>query len=471
MLLSAGMLISGFSLSAQQVWTLEDCVNYAIENNIDIKKQVLMVENREADLLQSKLMLLPDLNAGGNHIYNWGQTVDRYTNTFATDRVQSNNFYLSSSFTIFYGLRKMNTMKQSELEMEAAQYDLDYLMDDISLAVAGFYLDILFNEKLLEVANEQLKVTRLQVNRMKKLVDAGSMAKGDLLNIQAQAATEELQVTESENRLMISYLNLQQLIDYPVSAEFRIETPELRAIEAPSISITSDDIYNTAVGNRPEIKSAESRVQSAEKGIGLARGYMSPVLSLNGSWATGYSGASVTGSDPFIELSNTPVGQTSVSQEIVLGYDYGYNNFNVVPWDTQIKDNQNKTVGLTLNVPIFNGWQVRTAISKARIAMEDAEYSLEQTKLNLNKVIQQSYVDALASLKQYNSATKKVEAQGEAFKYAEKKFDIGMMNSVDYNEIKKELTRAESELLQAKFNYIYKTTILNFYMGRPLSLN
>ena len=422
------LLLPGFNVYSQSEWTLEECVNYALDQNIDIKKQVLMVENREADLMQSKLMLLPDLNAGGNHIYNWGQTVDRYTNTFATERVQSNNFYLASSLTLFYGMRKVNTMKQSQMEVTAAQYDLDYLMDNISLAVTGYYLDILFNEELLEVAREQYNITMQQVNRMQKLVEAGSMAKGDLLNTEAQAATEELQVTESENRLMISYLNLQQLIDHPVSRDFRIELPELRPIEAPSINIKPDEIYNIALGNRPEIKSAEIKVESADKGISLARGYISPVLTLNGSWATGYSGAAKQGSDPYFEKSDIPIGVTASTEELVLGYDYGYNKYSVVPWDKQMKDNQNKTVGLTLNIPVFNGWQVRTAISKAKIAMEDAAYDLEQEKLDLNKTIQQAYVDAVAALKNFNSARKKVEAQKEAFKYAEQKFDVGLMN-------------------------------------------
>jgi outer membrane protein len=458
------------SLLAQEVsgpFSLEDCINYAIDHNIDIKKQLLGVESVEADLLQSKLNMLPNLNAGGNHIYNWGQTVDRYTNTFATNRVQSNNFYLSSDFTIFSGLRKFNTMKQTQLELQASQYDLDYLIDDISVIIAGYYLDILFNEELFQVAEEQLNVTEQQVNRMKKMVEAGTMAKGDLLNIQAQAATEELQLVNAENNTKLSYLNLMQLIDYPVSEEFIIEKPELRAIEAPSITIRSDDIYDIAVQNRPEIKSAELRVQSAEKSISLARSYISPTLAVTGTWATGYSGAQQEGLNPVSEI--IPFGFTESGENVFVESE-SFEEFQTVPWDQQIKDNNNRSVGLTFQIPIYNGWQVRTAINKAKIAREEATYNLQQTKLELNKEIQQAYLDAVAALNNYNAAEKKVEAQREAFKYAEQRFDVGLMNTVEYNETKKELTKAESELLQAKYNYIFTTTVLDFYMGRPLSI-
>jgi len=373
------------SANAQQElreWSLEDCINYAFDNNIDIKKQLLAVELGKSDLLQSKLTMLPDLNLGGNHIYNWGQTIDRYTNTFAKSRVQSNNFYLSSNMTLFSGLRKINTMKQSELELTATQYDLDYMMDDISVAVAGYYLDILFNQELNGVAQEQLGVTRQQVGRMEKMVEAGTLAKGDLLNIEAQAATEELQVVETNNLIQISYLSLMQLIDYPVTEDFRIEVPELRAIEAPSLAISSDDIYRTASESRPEVKSAEIRLESAEKQVSLAKSYLSPVLSLSGTWATGYSGAQLQGFDPYTEV--IPIGYTESGEGVYTNVE-NYGTTSPIPWATQIKDNNNRSVGFTLQVPIFNGWQVRTAINQAKISMEEANYNLEQTKLELNK--------------------------------------------------------------------------------------
>ncbi len=462
------LLLPGTYLFGQKEMSLQDCIQYALDHNIDIKKQVLTVETQKKTLMQSKLGLLPTLNAGATHGYNWGQTIDRYTNQFATSRVRSNNFYVSSNFNVFSGFRDINTVKQNQMELMATNYDLDLLMDNISVTVAGYYLDILYNQELLDVARSQLEVTKLQVNRMQKLVDAGSMAKGDLLNIQAQAATEELQVVNAENTLSISYLSLQQLIDYPVSSDFKIEKPELRPIEAPEVSIRPEDVYNIAVDKRPEIKSAEQRLLSAEKGIAIARGYQSPSLSLSGSWATGYSGAAQEGVDPIQKL--VPVGFTQNTGDTVLSLYNEFSSYRVIPFTDQWKKNQNKSLNLTLQIPIFNGWQVRTGINKAKIGRELASYNLQQAKLNLDKTIQQSYADAVAALKNYTASQKKVEAQQEAFKYADEKFQVGLMNSVDYNKTKSDLTTAESDLLQAKYHFIYTTTILKFYMGNDLRL-
>jgi outer membrane protein len=465
------MIFSFLAASSQEkAWSLEDCINYALDSNINIKKQVLMVESQKAQLLQSYLIMLPNLNAGATHGYNWGQTVDRYTNQFATKRIQTDNFYIGTQLNLFQGLRQINEVNQNRLNYEAIQYDLDKAMDDISIAVAGYYLDILFNEELLAVAKAQYDITEQQVGRMQKMVDAGTLAKGDLLNIEAQLATEELQVVEAENRLMISYLSLQQLIDHPYSRDFRIEVPELKPIEAPQVVMTPEDVYQVALGQRPEIKSAELRVQSARKGVSIARGYLSPTLSFSGSWATGYSGAAEMGVGELV-TTTVPIGylQSNPAQVVVTDYDE-YENFDAIPFGDQMNDNQNKSLQLNLNIPIFNGWQVQTAIQQAKIAREEADLNLKQARLDLDKTIQQAYADAVAALKNFNASEKKVNAQREAFKYSEQKLGVGLVTVVDYNEVKKNLTAAESDMLQAKYRFIYTTTILDFYMGKPITL-
>ncbi|NTV83072.1 MAG: TolC family protein, partial [Bacteroidales bacterium] len=276
---------------------------------------------------------------------------------------------------------------------------------------------------------------------------------------------------EAENRLTISYLSIQQLIDHPYSAAFKIETPELKPIEAPQVALTAQNVYDVALAQRPEIKSAEIRVQSAEKGISIARGYLSPTLSFSGSWATGYSGASQQENGQII-TTTVPIGylQSNPSQIVVTDYDTP-EGYETIPFEDQLNDNQNKSLQLSLNIPIFNGWQVRTAISQAKIAKEEADLTLLQTKLELDKKIQQAYADAVAALKNYNASGKKVNAQQEAFKYSEQKLGVGLVTAVEYNETKKNLTAAESDLLQAKYRFIYTTTVLDFYMGKPLTLN
>ena len=461
------LILSSTQLKAQTLWSLQDCINYAFEHNLDIKKQVLVVETSKANLLQTKLNTLPNVNAGASTVNNWGRTIDQYTNTFATERVRSDNLYVQGSMTLFSGLQKVNMIKRNKLSLQQSSYYLDNLMDDISLTVAGYYLDILFNRELLMIAKEQQAVTDQQVKRMEKLVEAGTLARGDLLNTQALAALEELQVVESENRLQISYLSLMQLIDYPVGEDFDVSIPRLRSVEAPSIDITSDQIYSYALLNRPEVKLAELSVDIANRDISLAKGQQSPVLSLSGSWGSGYSGLNQIGSNPY--TFDQEIGWTE-SGEPVFVPQTGYESYDVKPWSDQLNDNNNRTVGFYLNIPIFNGWQTRNSITRAKIAEESAQYDLQYTKNNLRKIIQQAYADAIAALKKYGSTQKQVDAQSEAFKYAEQKFDVGLINSVEYNEIKKELTLAQSDLLQAKYDYVFKTTILSFYMGNPLSI-
>ena len=471
MLLSLAFLLSFLAASSQvKEWSLEDCINYALDSNINVKQQVLLVESQKAQLLQSYLIMLPDLNAGATHGYNWGQTVDRYTNQFATKRVQSNNFYLGTQFNLFQGLRQINTVSQTKLDYQAIQYDLDKMMDDISIAVAGYYLDILYGEELLEVARAQYDITQQQVNRMEKMVEAGTLARGDLLNLEAQLATEELQIVEAENRLMISSLSLQQLIDKPYDRNFKIETPDLKPIEAPQVVLTPENVYQVALDQRPEIKSAELRLESAKKGVSIARGYLSPTLSFSGSWATGYSGAAETANDEIVTNTYEIGYLQSNPAEVVLADYPEPTGYSTIPWGDQWTDNQNKSLQLNLQIPIFNGWQVQTAISQAKIQREQADLDLRQAKIDLDKTIQQAYADAVAALKNYNASEKKVNAQQEAYKYAEQKMEVGLMTSVDYNEVKKNLTTAESDLLQAKYRFIYTTTILDFYMGNPITL-
>ncbi|MEI7491860.1 MAG: TolC family protein [Bacteroidota bacterium] len=466
----AFLMVTAFQARSQKIWTLEDCINYALENNLDIQKQIQSVESNKANLTQSALSMLPNLNANGSNYWNFGQTIDQYTNTFATTTVRSNNFYLSSSMVLFNGLQKLNTVKQYKIMVLASQYDLDVIKNNISLSVAGYYLDILFNKELLDVANEQLRITKLQVDRMQKMVDAGSSAKGDLLNIQAQRAAEELSQVQASNQLYIAYLSLQQLIDIPVAKDFNIEKPALKTVEAPKQPVTAEVIFERALKTRPEIRAAELRVDAAQKRLAIARGIITPTLSVSGSWGTGYSGAARE-IDPNVNptISSYNMGITQLSHDTVLGYQVNYAT-RVKSFGDQLKTNNNQSVGFNLSIPIFNGWQGRTNITQAKIAKNQAELDLDIEKRSLRKLIEQSYADAVASLQKYNSSLEKVNAQTESFKYTQQKFDVGLMTSFDYNNSKKDLTKAQSDLLQAKYDFIFKTTILDFYAGNPIRI-
>jgi outer membrane protein len=373
---------------------------------------------------------------------------------------------------IFNGLQKLNTMKQDQLNLLSTKYSVDKFLDDVSMSIAAGYFQILYNKELLKVAQAQIDITNQQVDRTKKLVEAGTLARGDLLLVEAQASTEELQVINAQNNLDISNLTLAQLLDLPSAEGFEIEDPDISLLDKTQPPLSPDDIFTFAVANQPDVKSAELKLQASEKTLSLARGALSPSLNVSGSWGTGYSGAAINSSQPLDSVYVPPqiIGYTSSAEQVYSFPFERYTNYGIKSFDSQLHDNLNKSVMLHLNIPIFNGWMVRSNIAKAKIGIDNANYTLESTKLRLRKIIQQAYADALASLKTHAAALKKVDATSESFKYAEQKFNVGLINSVDYNQAKNDLTKAQAELLQAKYDYVFKTLVLEFYMGKPLSL-
>jgi outer membrane protein len=459
-------LIPFYAVNAQKVWSLQNCIDYALANNIQIKQQQLSEQLAKITLNQSKIGLIPSVNGAASHAYNYGKTIDMYTNDFASSTVQSDNFYLSSNVTLFSGFQLLNTIKQNKIDLQASQFDLEKMMNDISLNLATAYLQILYNIEILNNAESQLDITNQQVKRTQKLYDAGTVAKGTLLTLEAQAATEELSVVNAQNSLDLSYLTLTQMLDLTTTDSFDIEIPKLElALESAELT-APDQIFAFAYAKQPEIKSAELKVRSNEIGLSIARGMRSPSLSLRFSYGTGYSGASDKYTSSFGGYE--PSGFTSGGDTVYS--PYFETTKEKIPFDDQIKDNVNKSISFNLSVPLFNGWQTNAAISKSKIAIQNAEYSLQTTKNTLYKTIQQAYADALAALNKYKSSRKSVEALKESFKYTEQKFDVGLVNTTDYNDAKNKLAESQSNLLQAKYEYVFRLKILDFYMGKPIEL-
>jgi outer membrane protein len=347
--------------------------------------------------------------------------------------------------TLFGGFQKINQIKQSKADLQATSYDTDKFMDDMSLNIATGYLQILFYRELAITAQNQLEATALQSKRLKTMVDAGALAQGDYYTIEAQRALENAQLVSAKNNLDLAYLTLTQMLDIPNTEGFEVEIPNLEMSLQPDIQQTADQIYGFALENQPSIKSAELRVKSSEIGLNIAQGGQSPSISLQGSLGSGFSG------------NNMVFDSTTFSTS-------------VKPFADQMKDNFNRSVSLNLNVPIFNGWATRTSVSRAKINVENQKYNLELSRLQLRKTIQQAYADAKAALNNYDASTIGVDAARESFRYADQKFNVGSLNSVDYNNSKKDLEKAESDQLRAKYEFIFKSTVLDFYMGKPLSL-
>lgn len=466
-----GALILGmFDATGQELWTLEKCVDYALENNVQLKSQKLDIRLAEATKEQSLINFAPNLNGSANHGWNWGQTVDPFTNSFATDRVRSNRFAVSSNLSLFKGFQKVNTYRKNQIDLLVARYNVQDNQEKLMLNIVLSYLQVLFNKEMVTVADEQLAVTEQQVERMQKLVQAGTAARGDLLNIRAQASTEELRVVEAVNQRDMALLDLSQLLDLPTVQGFDVEVPDFDMNDIANILENPDRVYAFAKENHPMIKSAEMYVESSLKSLALARSLLSPALSMYGSIGTGYSGNTKDVVDAtMLPADQWPViGQTQNGVPVTqMAFDY---NTEVRSFDKQWSDNVNKQLFITLEIPIFNGWQARNQISQAKIGIERARYQLQSQNLALNKIIQQAWADASAAIKKYTAAQQKVMANKESFNYAREKWEVGLINFVDYNNNKKELANAESELLRAKYDYVFRTRVLDYYMGKPIKI-
>jgi outer membrane protein len=431
-------MFSAQVLHAQNLWSLQECIDYALENNIQIKQQGLNTQYNENMVHQAKSDRLPNLNAGASNNYSFGRSLNN-DNVYENVNSTQLNGYLQSNITVFNGFTLQNTIKQSELDLRAAIQDMQKAKDDLILNIAASYLEILFAEELSLIAEAQMEVTKQQIERTGKLVDAGSLARGALLEIEAQLAREELQLVNDQNRVQLAYLNLYQLLELPVEKSFKIEQPKLPEIKANVTMSNSFDVFQNAMHVRPEIKAAQLRVESARRQLDIAKGYNYPTLSLGANY-----------NNQYFNILNSEFQQLSFSEQFKSNGRYGF--------------------GLNLNIPIFNRFQVKNGVSNAKLQIADYEYRLQTARNMLRKDIEQAYTNALAALNRYLSSEKAVKSTEEAFRYAEEKFNVGMMNTVEYNQSKNYLTVAQSELLQARYEYIFRAKILDFYNGVPIEL-
>lgn len=439
--LLTGVLLLAFTgpLKAQPTWDLQKCFEYAIENNLQIKRQRINTQYNENLVKQARNDKLPNLNAQFGNDFSFGRSLT-YDNTYDNINSASVSGAVNTNMTLFNGMTLSNTVKQRELDLQVTLQELEKTKDDIMLSIAAEYLQILFAEEVIEVTKANIEVTKGQIERTKQLVEAGSAARGALLEIEAQLAREELQLVNNQNDVQLSYLNLYQFLDLPISESFKIEKPKLPEIQANLTIMNAFDVFSNAINTRPEIKAAQLRVESAMKQLDIAKGNQYPSLSFGAN---------------YYNLFNNQY--TDIYGDRI---DFG----------EQLKNNSRSSLGLTLNIPIFNRFQVRNGITNSELQIEDYKFQLQTARNVLRKDIELVYTNALAALNRYISTQKAVTSMAEAFRYTEEKFNVGMINSVEYNQSKNNLTVAQSDLIQAKYEYIFRTKILDFYNGVPITL-
>ncbi len=433
------LLILSNIVVAQESWTLEQCIKHAFENNIQIKQQELSVKINQGNLFQAKMNLLPSLNASGNQSYNFDRAIGYSNNLPINGDLRNTSLSVNTNVSLFKGLQKYNTIQQYQFDLMATASDVEKIKNNVALSIASAFLQILYNDELVASLKRQVELSQMQVERTTVLVKAGSLPEGNLLEIEAQLASDELLLVNAQNQLDIAYLNLTQLLEIKSPQGFQIAKPPLDKFTDEMVPYTPTDVYTSALTSMPQINSANYKVLSASKRLSIAKGGMSPSLSLSGYYGT-------------------------TAEKVLTG------NIASTPFFDQLKDNISKSVTFTLSIPIFNGWYVQNNISNSKIALSLAQLSLENEKNILYKDIQQAYTDAIAAQKKLKASQKNLKALTEAYRYADQKFSLGLVTSYDYTNAKNKLSKAEADLLQAKYELIFKTKILEFYKGVPLSL-
>lgn len=432
-LLLAGTITTA---QAQKSWTLKECVDYALENNIAIKQSQLDRQNSELDKSDAVGNFLPTANISASHRWNIGLSTNPLSGLVVIATQQNSTGSLNIGVDIYNGLQNMNRLHRANLALLANQYQLDDIKDNTSLQVVQAFLQILFNKESLKVLEAQYNVTMGELKRTNELVKEGVLAANEVLEIEANAATQEQQIVNAENALRISKISLAQLLLLTDYDNFDIADGNYMIPATTIMNNTPKQIFEKSLEVRNNVKISQSNIELAEYDLKIAEGAKLPSLSAFYGFSTTYFNTDLFKTDAFF---------------------------------IQTSDNKNHSFGFQLNVPILNGFRNRNNVKRSIVNIERAKYNLEQTKIDLEATVNQAYNDTRGALKAYEAAEKSLKARKQAHKFSSDRFDEGVMNSFDFSQSKQRLESAESDLVRAKFDYIFRLKILEFYFGLPLT--
>lgn len=457
-------------LQAQQTWTLEQCLAKAQERNLDVRNAALDADLAEKAHDQAYWSFLPSLNGAATHGYNWGKTIDQYTNTFATDRVRTNNLYLNSDVTLFQAGRKHQELKQAALNEQAAGKSLEAIRNDISTSVVRAYLNLLGLVEQVAAADAQAAATKEQAVRTQALVEAGRVPRADLLDMQSQQAQEEynaetLRIEAEKARLALAQL---MLLEPGEAAGLRITAPAIGAMAIAEPTATEAEVLARVLAANPAYASADLNMQSADRAVAISRTNALPSLSFNASLGTGYSGRNVEAVGLPQQEESVLIGTTEGGVPV---YAPSYSQATQVKsFSQQLDDNLNESIGFTLSLPIFNNMQNRLATDRARVQYEQSRNTLAQRRNILQVDVQNALTAQRGAYRQYISATLAVDASQESLRMAEERFAQQAITAVELNVAKARLQQSTSQQINAKYTYLMAAKSLDILQGLPISL-
>ena len=431
------LLTTGLSIQAQEIWDLKRCIDYAIEHNLSIKQQEDIQQQNEIEVSTAKWNRLPNLNGGVSHSFNFGRSIQA-DNTYKSLNTQNTGLNLSTSVPLFTGMQLTNNIALAKLNLKAAVEDLNKAKEDISIQVTSNYLQVLFNKELSKIAHEQVMLSKEILSQKEAFFTNKKISKADLYEAKSRVAQDELSAVQAENNYKLSLLDLSQLLELPNPDEFEIVVPETDTLVNADILMSPVDIYAEAIAVKPAVKAAQYRLEGAQKNIRIAQSAYYPQLSLSAGLSTNYYNVS--------------------------GRENGH-------FGAQLRDNFSQYIGFSLSVPIFNRFATRNRVRNARIQQHSFNLQLEEVKKILYKEIQQAYYNAINASTQYASSRTANQAAQLSFNLMKEKYIVGKANSTEYNEARTIWMKAISDFIQAKYDYLFRCKILDFYRGIPLNIN
>lgn len=468
-----GICFTHNTIQAQQdtkKWTLEACIKHALENNITVKQTELDLDNAEIDVKEAIGNYLPNLNLGANN--QWVSGLTQNVTTGVLEQQVNRNFSANatSTVTIFSGLANLRQFERAKINRLASTYNLNQIKDDISLAVANSYLQVLVSKQSLALLEEQNIVTQEQLDQTQALVDAGNLPEGEILQIRAQNADEVRQIAIAENDVQVSLIGLAQNLLIKDYENFDIADEEYDIPITEILEKNPDEIIEKAKQERYEILLAEQDVELAKKDLELAKSQYYPTLNAFFNYNTRESDRERVisgGLDP--DNPTQQIGIVETTGDAVVSPNFLLETVSADPFFDQLRNNDGYAFGLQLNIPVFNGFSVRNQVARNKINVERSEYQLEQIELNLESNVYQAYLDARGAAKAYDAALSAVESQQTAFDYAKERFNVGVSNGFEFTQSKFRLTNAENQLIQAKYNFIFQIKVLELFFGiRPI---
>jgi len=441
------VLFLGLLSQAQsKKWTLEECVDYAIKNNISIQQSELDAKSAAVEKSAAIGNFLPTFNINGSHSWNIGLNQNITTGLLENQTTQFTSAGLNSNVAIYNGMQNQNRLRRANLAIVASKFQLSKMKDDISLNIANAFLQILFNKENLKVQKEQLSNNEKQLLRSQELVNAGVVPRGDLLDIKATVATNNQAIVTAENALLISKLSLAQLLQLENFQDFDVAEANYDAKESTTLLQTPESIFAKAKEERVELKIAKTNLEIAERDLKIAKGAYQP--SLQGFYSL-----------------NTRAGY---SDRVI-----GFNGTTPIlapalPVFEQFDNNKGHSFGLQMNIPLLNGFSVRNNVDRSKIAFDRSKIAFSQQELDLERNVFTAFTDAKGAMKANESAIITLEARQEAYNYAKEKFAVGMLNAFDLNQSQTLLVNAQSEVVRTKYDYIFRVKVIEFYFGIPI---